>query len=59
MACKNEQCRCRSWCEIESDKVNDMKTCEEAVLIAHWWKAKVAGLRDPDEDFTEEDFEDG
>ena len=58
MACKNEQCRCRNWCDVKSDKVNDMKTCQEAVLIASWWKAKISGARDRNrEDFDKEDFE--
>ena len=57
MACKNEQCRCRNWCWEEIQERNDPEKCERARVIASWWKAKVAGERDPDEDFGEEDFD--
>ena len=59
MACQNQQCRCRNWCEVKSQDVNDPEKCVQAMAIAQWWKAKIAGIRDPDEDFTEEDLEDG
>ena len=59
MACKNKQCRCRNWCAVNTQDMNDPDKCVQAITISTWWKAKVAGIRDPDEDFTEEDFEDG
>ena len=59
MACKNEQCRCRNWCEMKIEAVIDQNECDQAKIIAGWWKAKIAGIRDPDEDFGEEDFIDG
>lgn len=59
MACKNEQCKCRNWCEVSSDEAKDSMTCEDAKLIASWWKAKISGVRDRnrEEDFDESDFE--
>ena len=56
MACKNEQCRCRNWCEVKSDDANDPNKCVQAMAIASWWRAKTSGLRDK-EDFDKEDFE--
>ena len=57
MACKNEQCRCRDWCEVNTQDVNDPAKCVQAMMISAWWKAKIAGIRDPDEDFGEDDFD--
>ena len=59
MACKNENCRCRNWCSEEINEAINPYNCCIAKAISAWLKAKVAGLRDLDEDFTEEDFEDG
>ena len=59
MACKNEQCRWKTFCEVKSQRENDPLMCDEYKTISAWWRDKITGIRDPDEDFTEEDFEDG
>ena len=60
MACRNEQCRCRNWCEVKSDDTYDPEKCVQAMAISTWWELlKTSGLRDKnrDEDFDENDLE--
>ena len=61
MACANEKCKARTWCEVKSREVKEPEACEEAAIISSWWKAKISGVRDPvpfaDDDFGKEDFD--
>ena len=58
MACKNESCRARTFCEFKSDEIIDCQTCEEHRIITCWWHDKVSGLRDRDEvPFDDEEYD--
>ena len=63
MACANEKCKARTWCEVQSREAKEPEACEQAALISSWWKAKISGKRDPEipfadeEEFGEEDFD--
>jgi len=68
MACANNNCPQRTWCEIRTTESVDTANCETLKIINQWWADKISGRRDPepeedipfsdDEDFTPEDFED-
>ena len=55
MACKNEQCRCRRFCEVKSTETIDCQKCEHHKIITVWWHDKINGLRDKDDDDYMED----
>lgn len=50
MACQNQQCRHRTWCEVRTRDAIDPAECDEYKTIDTWWKMKIAGLRDRDEE---------
>lgn len=55
MACKNEQCGCKSLCEVKSEETIECRNCEQYKLIASWWQAKIKGLRDKDDEEEDEE----
>ena len=70
MACANNNCPQRTWCEERTRESIKPEDCEQFKIINQWWHDKISGLRDPfpdddeeipfsDEDFGEGDFQDG
>lgn len=75
MACANTKCGHKFLCDVKSDESFDVQECENARIIAMWWRDMKNGrldrkhmeideipeipFADEEGDFTPEDLEDG
>ena len=55
MACKNEQCRCRGFCEVKSSEDVVYQKCEQHKIIAIWWHESDDEDEDPEDDEEEQE----